>query len=105
MTIQRINGVIVHPEYVAYAEQAYTRGQPFMDGVVAVLLSRGACTPAMRAEYMRMGLLDDTARNVCLTSEERSRIWDRYRVRGLRRQVYRLRAWRAYQRAMKDGTP
>lgn len=101
--MRMVNGVVVHPEHDEYAQRAYNCGQPFMDSVVAALLERGACTPAMRAEYLRMGLLDETKRNVFLTLEERERIWDNYGVRGPRRWFYQFRAWLTRQRVMRTA--
>jgi hypothetical protein len=95
--------LMVLREQVEIAEKAYRSGQPYMDGLLALLLEKGAVTPDRRAEYLREGLLKESYRNPTLTDVERERIWRRYRVPWLVRLAYRFEAWRTVRRLRREA--
>jgi hypothetical protein len=84
---------IVPIEMVHTVDDAYNRGQPYMDNLVELLRERGASTAEESAASMRKGLLRESWQNVLLTETERRGIWDRYRVPFWKRLHYRWLAW------------
>jgi hypothetical protein len=82
---------MVHERAVLMADEAYNSGQPFMDGLVAALLARGANTPAQHDDWLRRGLIQESLTSAMLTDHEREQIWHRYHVPQWKRIIYRLR--------------
>lgn len=90
------------PAVSEMVDDAYGRGQPFMDRLVAELLTRGANTPEQNERALREGLLRESYENVMYTWSEREAIWRRYRQPLVKRLTYRIEAWRTLRR-LKHG--